>query len=91
MTRKETHKKVEEWISEDENESGETGLWHYGKIQLHRDIDKIYDDFDGRICENCRFDCGSYSCFKGIQRPLLSIINGFTKEPSFGCTKWESK
>ena len=38
MTRGQMHAKVPEWINEKEDMSNE---WHYGKLELHRDMDRI--------------------------------------------------
>ena len=40
MTRDEAHSKVKEWMRE-ETDKGQ--FWHYGRIELHRDIDRIFD------------------------------------------------
>ena len=40
MTRDEAHSKVAEWIKEPTDKQV---VWHYGKIELHRDIDRIFD------------------------------------------------
>jgi len=37
MTREELHEKVKIWIDEKEDISNK---WHYGKLELHRDIDR---------------------------------------------------
>ena len=45
MNREEAHKKVKDWIDE-ESKPGKIGKWHYGKFELHRDIDRLYDNFE---------------------------------------------
>lgn len=86
MKREDAHNNVKEWI-DNTMSSGNKTAHHYGKIELHRDIDKIYDDFENRLCETCRYNYRG--C--GIQD---SIIRRLTVDPNFktfGCNKWESK
>ena len=45
MNREEAHKKVKDWIDE-VSKPGKIGKWHYGKFELHRDIDRLYDNFE---------------------------------------------
>jgi len=59
--------------------------------ELHADalINEIFDDFELRICENCKhgvaYDGNVYQC-----RPLYDALGGietFTAH-NFGCNKW---
>ena len=59
MTREDAHKQVDEWINDkiepEKNKqyaNGKNytcGTSHYGRMELHRDIDKIYDDFENEL------------------------------------------
>ncbi len=54
-------------------------------------IDNIYNDFESRICENCKYaeemNKGSsfMSCSKNIRKSLYMQHNS----KDFGCNKWE--
>ena len=59
MERNEAHKQVEEWIDDkveieidkkyNNGKSYIVGTWHYGRMELHRDIDKIYNDHEAQL------------------------------------------
>ena len=51
MTSEEIHDKVNEWI--DDVDKGHS--WHYGKTELHRDIDRVIDTVNSRSCSNCTY------------------------------------
>lgn len=42
MKRDEAHYHVKVWI----DELAKQTAWHYGKVELHRDIDRIYDSIE---------------------------------------------
>lgn len=91
MTRDEAHNKVIEWI---DDLSDKPSTWHYGKIDLHRDIDRIFDSLESRKCENCKYNkeqdnfmifCDKTMCQDGSKM----MWHSFTKD--FSCKFWESK
>ena len=83
MTRKEAQASVETWI--DMVPANKVATWHYGRIELRRDIDTIYDDFESRICGNCKLaetsECILYD----------SYYKTACDDPTFGCNKFERK
>lgn len=83
MIRNEAHNKVIEWI---DDLSDKPSTWHYGKVELHRDIDRIFDSLESRKCSNCRFSyrlrSGLFDCDK-IQKLDL--------HKDFCCNKWAEK
>ena len=93
MTREECHNLVKLWIEE-----GNIDYWkHYGKVELHRDIDRIYDDFENRTCNNCvhykpalEYDCTvEGTCELDVCMDYENLSNMVSS--SFGCNEWESK
>ena len=96
ISRDEAHRNVKEWIenihTKDVSKIDSIGRWHYGKIELHRDIDKIYDGFKSRVCKNCKH-------FKpreiDYEETFISSACLELEIPSisedFGCNKFEPK
>ena len=64
--------------------------YYYKDVELI--IDKIYDDFESRTCENCTYlyrpdlTNGIYRC----ENNVVTIEDGEI-ELDFGCNKWEAK
>lgn len=61
---------------------------------IHDTIDCIYDDFESRICDNCKYFTFENeiigTCQKGIyDKQLCSSEDHLVS--SFGCNKWKSK
>ena len=59
---------------------------------LHKITDEIYDDFESRTCESCKFlnykkeqGSGFYECKKGISITAKGVSQGVL------CNKWEKK
>lgn len=61
MNREEAHKKVKEWIDEG-SKPEKIAKWHYGKVELHRDIDRLYDNFEKYLSENHHVKCSCSFC-----------------------------
>jgi len=62
----------------------------YGKVRTPiTKVDKIYDEFESRICENCKH----YNCGCSIQDSLISVSLeknlGMPNLNNFGCNKFE--
>lgn len=51
-------------------------------------IDKIYDSFENRSCENCKFLDMDLIC-TNLNTPCYSEYSG--RYDNFGCSEWESK
>ena len=85
--REEVHHKVKLWI--DENVEDKKQAWHYGKMELHRDIDRIYDNFESRKCESCKFSWEDDK-YKHLK---CGYINEDNMKDCSGhyCGQWESK
>ncbi len=84
MTRDEAHNKVIEWI---DDLADKPTAWHYGKIELHRDIDRIFDSLESRKCDKCLyFSSSGYGfglCSKGVSSDF--------KIGTFYCNRWAEK
>ena len=54
---------------------------------------RVFNDFESRTCENCKFDCNSVTCNKGVGRPYEQINDsyGVKVNKDFSCNKWDSK
>ena len=51
-----------------------------GKVDANEIIDKIYDDFESRICKNCKHYESDWCC-----------DNAFVVDEIFGCNRFEPK
>ena len=55
-------------------------------------IDNIYDDFENRNCESCRwFDDHCEVCYEPIQNRINSSSFICIDSKDFCCNKWKSK
>jgi hypothetical protein len=53
-------------------------------------IDSIYDDFDARTCESCKY--WGYSTKESMYEDCnFGLIDHSYNPDSFGCSQWESK
>lgn len=54
-------------------------------------VNKIQDDFESRICGNCKYHTSFTSCSKNIERPskFLSLHEGYEPISGFGCNKFQ--
>ncbi len=64
------------------------------KIKWTREfVDKIYDSFESRSCENCeqwrREHKNIGLCKSGIDQCSVKDLYEFTTRPDFYCNKWE--
>jgi hypothetical protein len=78
MTRHEVHNKVKIWI---DDMSEKPSTWHYGKMELHRDIDRIYDALNSQDCKQCKHHLSDNGNFP-LSCSECSLFYG---------NKWESK
>jgi len=86
MTREDAHRNIPEWISRKETKEIVNPPWHYGRTELHRDIDIVYDDFESRVCKSCKYDyCGC-----SVQDSLLHFTPSADLD-TFGCNKFKPK
>jgi len=59
-------------------------------------VDKIYDDFESRICENCihfikdKFNNNENTCISGCGDIAIGFDTVYCSS-DFGCIEWESK
>ena len=61
----------------------------YGYSQTNNDlINKIYNDFESRTCENCRYFKPSHKAYKYAACEEIGYV---TVPNDFGCNKWEQK
>ena len=51
-------------------------------------IDKIYDDFESRTCENCKYNLNGIEC--NCNESVVEWLDTDTF-PDFGCNKFERK
>ena len=64
-----------------------TDIW----VELDSIIDKIYDDFESRTCESCKYFMDkkiAYLCLFGDTRQHMWIEENIFNS---GCNKWEKK
>lgn len=55
-------------------------------------IDKIFDDFESRKCENCKYGKPILNNRISCENGLLSFSYvALTLDKDFGCNKWKSK
>ena len=87
MTREEVLSKVNDWIDEDCDD--QQGRWHYGKIALKRDINRIYDSLDDNICMNCAYWLDE-ECELLRYQDFTSYCSLHT-DFNFGCNKFKMK
>ena len=89
MTRYEALQCVNEWIKEqfDPDNIIKTA-WHYGKCELKRDINRIYDSLDKEVCTNCKH----YNDELGIENKCKrNVIQDYANYNYFGCKLFERK
>lgn len=63
-----------------------------GRVDVPRLINRIYNDFESRVCENCKYNMYRYSnamieCNLDIHQHIGSEYNDF----DFGCNYFERK
>lgn len=74
----------------------------FSKCQSDFIIDKIYDSFENRTCENCKYIDDEYFDLFCINPNVInqhdhlfgdgqSMYDNFKVSANFGCNKWESK
>lgn len=76
------------------------GIYHADTFDLAQDmVNKIYDDFESRTCENCKHyeeiiqgigEC-SNDIYEGFSAGLVYDYDNMFLPKDFGCNKWESK
>jgi len=100
MTAEAIHDKVSEWISDTDTKWEQHKTNHYGKIELHRDIDRVLDTVNSRTCEHCKY-YKSEVCTNDTLRdsiyPNMEMLDNsdlylvdYDVAPDFGCNKWSS-
>lgn len=58
-------------------------------VVLKEFINKIYDDFESRTCENCKHGVGYGGLYTECNRTLeIDMLNTFVGE-DYGCNKFE--
>ena len=72
---------------------------YFNKDEFEDRIDEIYDDFESRVCENCKYweeninmlkkRTGDGDCHKEIDE-IGDMYNSYTSK-DFGCNKFEPK
>jgi len=61
----------------------------YGKVKSPiSKVDKIYDDFESRTCENCKYNLNGIEC--NCNESVVEWLDTDTF-PDFGCNKFERK
>lgn len=54
-------------------------------VEIHDVVDKIYDDFESRICENCKFyEKNPNICCNSNSRLWAEVVDN-----NFGCNQFE--
>ncbi len=73
-------------------EAKEQSLDITGYSDSYELIDEIYDDFESRICDNCKYftfeNTKIGTCRKGIYDKQLCSSEDYLVS-TFGCNKWE--
>ncbi|NPA45141.1 MAG: hypothetical protein GXO49_06395 [Chlorobi bacterium] len=54
-------------------------------------IDKIYEDFESGICENCRFYSNTYKTCNNIKNTKMLGFTLTEIDFDFGCNRFEKK
>ena len=72
-----------------ENEGIPFGEYGIDIEDFKQSIDKIYDDFESRICDNCKYceffsSVNSYFCINELSSAKFV-------DSCFGCNRWEEK
>lgn len=65
----------------------------YMEEEMSRDIDKIFDDIDSRVCENCKYveTEGGIILVDSCCTNRLSVAYGELVFVQFGCNQFERK
>lgn len=62
-------------------------IWNVSIFELESHINKIYDDFESRVCGNCKYyEQYDSVCCNGESPLCVEVV-----ETSFGCNKFERR
>jgi len=90
MTREEAYNKLEKLMKE--KDEIHTNIYAYVEFNQADDlIEKIYEDFENRICKNCRFYDNVYNTCNSIKNTKMLGFTLTEIDENFGCNKFERK